>query len=505
MDKLERMKQAEQFIQKDILYGTIAGLKVKDLLESNADTFVKDDETVDQLATKIKNSLLTKTNEQLYVPAHSLVEESLPSDIFSDNSKELFKDEVLSKLPYVGNIVYDGKEINIAEYIKSLPLNDDFEIQLDSSLPPRKIFDEYKQILMFEPVRLTIIEKEQAFLNRFNLYRSNYSNIDDILKENNKFQEDLINGIKNMNDQYDIVIGETKYDIDEYIDNLYKKYSERLYNSVDSKPSLVEPINITRGNGVSEATSNYIFLTDLDIQSLVNNKFDYTANDELRDVLFGILHADASTIKQYKERIDKLYNNPEVDEQLKDKVVKEYIDRSRNMEMIQINYDDILLMTEQTLNKIEQELEQGRRDYSRTMELDEKIKDLWTEIRKVRDNSYEMQINMANDIEEKRNEIVQLMNQENAARDNENHIRKNLLRDLEDLYDDINRRINIIQQIDNARDRSVAEIGLNKVVQEYNTLLDNDLLSEDEKKEHTDMVYHKLANAGINITVGRGR
>ena len=119
---------------------------------------------------------------------------------------------------------------------------------------------------MFEPERLSMVEKEQAFLKRFDLFRSNHSNIDDILQENESFQEDLINGLKNMNDRYDIVIDETKYDIDEYIDNLYKKYSERLYNSVDSKPSLVEPINITRGNGVSEATSNYIFLNNLDVQ-----------------------------------------------------------------------------------------------------------------------------------------------------------------------------------------------------------------------------------------------
>ena len=507
MDKLEKMKQAEQFIQKDILYGTIAGQRVIDILENHCDDMVNDDETVDQLAARIKSSLLTKFDEPLYVPVHSTVNDSLPSDIFSDNSKELFKEEMLSSFPYTGNIIYEGREINIAEYIKSLPLNDDYKIQIDPSLPPRSISDEYKQILMFEPERLSMVEKEQAFLKRFDLFRSNHSNIDDILQENESFQEDLINGLKNMNDRYDIVIDETKYDIDEYIDNLYKKYSERLYNSVDSKPSLVEPINITRGNGVSEATSNYIFLNNLDVQSIINNKFSYTMDDKLRDIFIGILRSDTKSIESYTDIVNELVG-VENDNPLKDKVAKVYVETKRNAQTIVNNGDDLLLIIEKDLDDIEKDLTDLKIEYSRSFIMDmDDIGELSRRLNDIEVNASSMNINMGNKFEEIKKQIEEFGNLINFTKPNEDHNKKETESDLDWTLVSIKNMIREMEYVNKATEKAGLEIRIQQKVRDYKKILEDKkmLFSDDELFEYSSNIDRVFINNDKESLMGRGR
>lgn len=474
MDKLEKIKQAEQFILKDILYGTIAGLKVIDLLESNCETLVREDETVDQLAKRILDSLENENGELLYEGAHKHINAPLPSNIFdvSEQDKIDYKEVFIKSLPYSGDIKANGKTINIADYFRSLPLNEEYMIKIDELEAPRKLEAEYRRIMLSEDRVPTFVDKEETFVAAFDQIRSEYPNIDDLLKNNPEFQKETMDALKNMDNNLKIVKEDRTYDVVDYIHILYDKYSVRLYNSVDSKPNLVEPINLVREKGDLEVTSNYIFLSDDERESLINNDFTYTPNDELRDLFIGLVHSDSETIKLYKNRINEFYGSNIENDSLKDKVVKDYIEINRNTEIINDNNDDLLLLIEKDLNDIENDLNSLKKEYSVPLLMDmNRVDELSFRLFSVREKSTEMNINIGNRIEEIKNQIDNFKRQIDETMENVNHKKKSIMDDLEDIIGYIRQNLRYIDSTDKITAKAGAEARIQDSINEYNAKL----------------------------------
>ena len=417
MDKLDNIRKAEQFIPKDILYGTISGILIKDFIESQVDRIARDNETPEELAHRIKFSLDDiNDDEPLYVEAHENISIPYPFNI----SKDEYINVIINSLPYTGDIIVNGKQINIANAIRS--------IGLDDSLNVEPIIRWYKNVLRNETIKPTYIDKQEIVKASFDMLEKAHPDLNDLLLHDKMFQSEFASITKLLDDNLIINIDDKQYEVEDYLNDIYNKYAERRYNSVTSNPILVEPIEITRG----DVTSSYIFLGDDDRYSVINNINTRDYNDELRDIFIGLKNANDQTISLYKNQIDNMKNKD--DNLLSKKNTLEYIQRLRNAEAISENRDDLESRIEyQQIPDFKNNIELLKRDYGRTCTLDDpnRLTELYQDIFDSRKNSYDMGINMATEYDGLLNNVKIIKLQSNYSMNNVNHTKESILEDID--------------------------------------------------------------------------
>ena len=149
MEKKDILIIAEQYLRKNLLYGTISERRVKDFLETEFLSHIKDSWGPEELARIIEEKMVNiNTGEDLYVSAVDSFK--VPLANVSNSDKKEYIETFLSRLPYKGDIkTTHDTSINIEEYFRNIDINsmdDNYNIIYDN-LPSKSLKDVYRMLL----------------------------------------------------------------------------------------------------------------------------------------------------------------------------------------------------------------------------------------------------------------------------------------------------------------------------------------------------------------------
>ena len=383
MDKKEIVIQAEKFLNINLLYGTISGIRVKDYLEMNADKIVKDGWGIDETASRIEDSMYSKeTGEPLFISAGSLP--LLPIQFID---KEEFVTEFINKLPYKDKLRIGPSEndfLIIEDELRRVMnlMDDEFNILIgDKKI---NIKEYYNILLKQEYISPSRTDKIDVIMAAVRELRERTPNFDKLSQEkiNGKSFEDLLVTIPDkMNDNMDVLDGMSYVSIGDYLANEFKKVSEYFYNSINSKPTSVETISLSRGeNNKLEATNEYIFMSDEEEKS-VTDEINADREDIVGRLYYEMLiikdginkSLSSATLSLYEDRITSVRNELRTIEDpfLKsfyEGIIADYTMKQDEFNENEKNFDDIEVLLSTKLNDVKELIKDIETDYHHTYE-----------------------------------------------------------------------------------------------------------------------------------------
>lgn len=378
MDKIEIVKEAEKYLTKNLLYGTISGIQVKSAIESSADKIVKDETNPGIVAKMIEDGMYDRnTSELLYVSAFETVQLPL-GKIFdvTDIDKMNYIKQFIASIPFSGSIKTGPKHndiLNIEEQLINIVDKMDEEYFIDFNNRKITIKEYYKMLITQEFLPPSNVDKLETALAAERDLRVMFPNYDELANKtiNGKVFRDIFKTLPDkMNDDMTVQDGFDVILLGDYLVREFKKISELVYNSVDSKPTNVETISLSMGaNNQLEATNEYIFMSEEEENSLNTSlapKEDFSDRSliylDMKNLLEGIhLVINLDTLSMYEDRITKIRNELRIkytdDKFLNDfyaKILDDYTSKQAELEERDRNLEDQEIVLS---NKLKTELD----------------------------------------------------------------------------------------------------------------------------------------------------
>ena len=395
MNKIQIVISAEQFIKKDYLYGLYNGQSFKDYLEFHAnelvDEEINDEEVLIASVAKRINTVVEQIGNELFITASERED-----------------------MPYKGDIyITPTDKINIEEALNAGKFS-------------------YSTLLANEYIRPTIMDKREAIIrvvDDLTAIKKDYKEIAKTSINGVTFDEMLLSLPSKMDDNFDI----DGIQLDEYINAKYNQYSLRRYNSVDSRPVIVETIPLTQNAKDVENPYKDSILRPEDIKSLVtsNNK-EISPRTSVHQTMINIynginLAKNPSTLHQYDDRLKLVRDSIETSFK-DDNVIKTFYQTlgsaSANLEDQQAwredNLDDVSVLYGSELGPIKEELVSIERDrlYS---DVDKRLLDVKGEIIDLKGRAEKMGVQISHELEQanRMNRGIDIINR--YSRDNKPH------------------------------------------------------------------------------------
>ena len=469
MEKKTTMTEALKYLNVEMLYGTIAGLTVKDYLVNNVENIIKGDWSPDETASRIKEAMISKdTGETLYTPAYERAALPIGAALeITEKDKENYINTYIQSLPYTGDLrIGPNSTINIAEQLKGkLSLMDDeYMILFDFDGNKRSLKDEYRILLDNEYKPPTRLDKIEVVMEGVRRLRDEYPDFDAIseIRIDGKTFTDAIKDFPNkMNDQFCLVDSFGELATDEMY-RIFKKYAEARYNSINSKPANVETISVGRNSDTNEleVTSEYVFMGDDEIKSVSSQK----QNDEQRlrknmlNILEGIrLAKSIDALEEYEEmiavtweEIKSLFPEYTTFRFLYERTINEYTAKQEELSMIKNNEDDAEILLRNELREIKTRIEGIKTDFYHTYDNpQEQLESIRYDFSKFRDKAEGMNARIHHEIQDVEDLLRSISIKVQYSMENVNHMVKAKKQDLDDL---MSQAYFSFRRLDNAQD-----------------------------------------------------
>ena len=231
----------------------------------------------------------------------------------------------------------------------------------------------YKMLITQEFLPPSNVDKLETALAAERDLRVMFPNYDELANKtiNGKVFRDIFKTLPDkMNDDMTVQDGFDVISLGDYLVREFKKISELVYNSVDSKPTNVETISLSMGaNNQLEATNEYIFMSEEEENSLNTSlapKEDFSDRSliylDMKNLLEGIhLVINLDTLSMYEDRITKIRNELRIkytdDKFLNDfyaKILDDYTSKQAELEERDRNLEDQEIVLS---NKLKTELD----------------------------------------------------------------------------------------------------------------------------------------------------
>ena len=490
MDKKKVMLSAFNYLPSDLLYGTYLGVTVKQYLEMKCDAIIRDDWTPDMAAFRIKEAMVDReTQEPLYSSASKNAVNPLGSIIGTTQADKIrFIKEFISKLPYKGNIkTSKNTSINIEEELNNLlpQMQDDYTITNVATGQSRTLKDYYGIILSNEFVPPTKMDKIELVMYAKRQLMETYESFDEEL-----FQNIAVATIDMIDDNLEINIEGKIIQVTDYINSEYKRLSIDLFNSVNSKPTNVELINLQYDeNNKLSATNEYIFMSDEETKNLsdsLENAKDLSDKNELHqtmlDVLDGIYMAKSvDTLSSYhdkitviREQIKNYYTQDKLLTNLYSTIITEYAKKEDELDIYESNLDDSEILLRNELQDIKNTVEEIRMDYLHTYEdVDDRLESVKYDFNKFKLKAEEMGLSMHHEIDEVYNLIKAVDMKIQYSKENISHLSKRNKTELDALESEVLAQHRNLMHATTPIEQATIEIKLQNSTQELTKKLED--------------------------------
>ncbi|MCR5224104.1 MAG: hypothetical protein K6C11_03050 [Bacilli bacterium] len=509
MGKKEVMLSAFNYLSSDLLYGAYLNTTVKSYLERKCDEIIKDNWTPDMAAFKIREAMKDKeTGEPLYIPASELATNPLGSIIgASQADKERYVKEFISKLPYKGNIkTGPDTSINIEEELMSLisKMQDDYTITNPHTGASKSLKDYYRILLSNEFVPLTRMDKIELIMFVKRELIEAYDSFDEEM-----FQKIALEAVDLMDDKMEITKDGQTFQAADFVNNEYRKSSIDLYNSVNSKPTNVETINLQYDeHNKLFATNEYIFMSDEESSNLSSALADTkdlsdreVLHQTILDILNGIRIAKSmETLSSYYQKITKVreqmttsFSNDQFLTKLYSTLLSEYANKEDELDVYEANKDDSEILLRNELQEIKDTVKSVRMDYLHTYEdVDDKLEEAKAQFLMFRDKVEEMGLSMHHELDEVSNLIKQVEITTQYSKDNISHTAKRNKAELDLLKAEILSNQRELSYATTPIEQATVDIKLQNSIQDFTKKLEeylkNGSISNDKYEEYLNSI-----------------
>ncbi|MCR4581451.1 MAG: hypothetical protein K5666_02950 [Bacilli bacterium] len=430
MDKKLLIQQAEQFIPKDLLYGSYKGYVFKYFIETAADGIVHGDESPDEIASKIIARVETFSDAGLFTNASEVVKPTVTPEM---TASEIIED-FINRIPYKDNInTTKDSFINISEELRkySTKMNEDytfgeFHRSLDSI---------YRVLLSNEYIKPSRMDKIEQIIRIINDLRSVKDDFDEISKTSIKdetFEQMLGKLVNKIDDEFKV----DGMELDEYINTKYNQYSLRRYNSVDSKPQNVEQIGLTSNGANLEVTNEYIFLSPDEVKTITDNSSKDntdTTSHTLITVINGVelaksldtLHSYDDRISLIRESIKGTSNDDSLIKELYSALLIRYAKKENQLELYRENGEDMEVLLRNELVEIKNEINDIKSEYYRTFgDVDKRLSKVKEDFFNIKSRIQQMGLSMHHELDNVYELLRVFEIKYQNSRDNVSHIEK---------------------------------------------------------------------------------